>query len=229
MDRAVMFAAVETQELPKVVAARDRAVLYARVSGDDRGKDGRNPQGQLDMGREYAEEHGYLTVTALHEDDRGASGAAFELPQLKRILDMAGKRQFEVLVVREIDRLSRNLAKQLIVEEELRRAGVRIEYVLGAYPAWPEGDLMKNIRASVAEYERLKIGERMLRGKALKVNAGSIMMNGRRTFGYEVVEVPMNEAQPNGAKRYTLKPFEPEGDTVRLIFQWYVDRVPGSV
>ena len=31
-----------------------RAVLNARVSGDDRGNDGRNLAGQLDMCREYA-------------------------------------------------------------------------------------------------------------------------------------------------------------------------------
>ena len=36
-----------------------RAVLYARVSGDDRGKEDRNLAGQLEMGRKYAREHGY--------------------------------------------------------------------------------------------------------------------------------------------------------------------------
>ena len=98
-----------------------RAVLYARVSGDDRGKDGRNLAGQLEMGREYAREHGYTVVAELAEDDRGASGAAIDLPELTRVRDMAQADEFDVLVVREIDRLSRNLAKQLIVEEELRQ------------------------------------------------------------------------------------------------------------
>ena len=59
-----------------------RAVLYARVSGDDRGKDGRNLKSQLDMGREYANGHGYTIIAELAEDDKGASGASFELPQL---------------------------------------------------------------------------------------------------------------------------------------------------
>ena len=31
-----------------------RAVLYARVSGDDTGKDGRNLAGQLELCRNYA-------------------------------------------------------------------------------------------------------------------------------------------------------------------------------
>mgnify|MGYP001552472036 CR=1 FL=1 len=69
--------------------------------------------------------------------DRGASGASFERPELNTALDMARAAGFEVLVVREIDRLSRNLAKQLIVEEELKRNGVQIEYVLVEYADTP--------------------------------------------------------------------------------------------
>ena len=58
-----------------------RAVLYARVSGDDRGSDGRNLAGQLDMCREHAERQIWRIVAELAEDDRGASSALFELPQ----------------------------------------------------------------------------------------------------------------------------------------------------
>ena len=42
-----------------------RAVLYARVSGDDRDKEGRNLKGQLDMCRDYALEHGWEVVAEL--------------------------------------------------------------------------------------------------------------------------------------------------------------------
>ena len=102
----------------------ERAIIYARVSSDDRGKDGRNLTGQLEMGREYALEHGYTIVAELAEDDRGASGAAIDLPELTKVRDMARASEFDVLVVREIDRLSRNLAKQLIIEQEVRGAEV---------------------------------------------------------------------------------------------------------
>jgi len=83
-----------------------RAVLYARVSGDDRGKEGRNLAGQLATGRKYAQEHGYVIVEELSEDDRGASGAEIDLPELNQIREMAEAGDFDVLVVREIDRLS---------------------------------------------------------------------------------------------------------------------------
>jgi len=189
-----------------------RAVLYARVSGDDRRNESRNLQGQLDMCREYAEAHGYAVVAELAEDDRGASGAAFELPKLSEIRRLSEVREFDILVVREIDRLSRNLAKQLIVEEELTRAGVHIDYVLGEYPDDPEGRLSKHIKATIAEYEREKIRERMMRGRQLKVKAGNVHVHGRPPFGYRLT-------QENGKE--TLQIVENEAAVVRQIFAWY--------
>lgn len=191
-----------------------RAITYARVSGDDRGKDGRNLAGQLAMGSEYAVKQGYTIVAELAEDDRGASGASFELEQLGKVLELAHEKAFDVLIVREVDRLSRNLAKQLIVEEWLKREGIGIEYVLGEYPDTPEGNLMKHVRAVVAEYEREKIRERIERGKRLKVKAGSVMTNGtsRPPYGYKVIEV---------GNKWQLEVYEPEARIVRMMFDWY--------
>ena len=191
----------------------NRAVLYARVSGDDRGKDGRNITGQLEMCRNHALKRSWRVVAELAEDDKGASGAAFELPQLSQALEMAQERDFDVLVVREVDRLSRNLAKQLIVEEELKRAGVQIEYALAEYPDTPEGRLNKHIRATIAEYEREKINERMIRGRRQKVKAGSIVCCPHPAYGYRKSEVE---------GKTTLVIHEEEARIVRLIFELYV-------
>ena len=76
-----------------------RAVTYARVSGDDRVKDGRNLSGQLDICREHALKKGYMIVAELSEDDRGASGVSFELPALNQALEMAKNGEF-VMVFR---------------------------------------------------------------------------------------------------------------------------------
>ena len=92
-----------------------RAILYARVSSDDRSNDGRNLAGQLDICREYAERQGWQIVAELAEDERGVSGARMDAPQLTRALDMATAGQFDVLVFREIDLLARDVGKQYIV------------------------------------------------------------------------------------------------------------------
>ena len=167
---------------------KKRATTYARVSGDDRRKEGRNLEGQLAMYREYCTEQGYRIVAELAEDDRGASGADWNLPKLNQALDMARAGEFDVLVTRELDRLSRRLAKQLIVEEEFKRCGVEIQYVLGEYPDTPEGNLNKNIKAVIAEYEREKINQRMTRGRRRVVKSGKVMLHGgnKAPYGYRL-------------------------------------------
>ena len=190
-----------------------RAVLYARVSSDDRGKEGRNLAGQLEMCREFSIENGWQIVAELAEDDRGASGASFELPELNHARDMAQKGEFDVLVVREIDRLSRKLAKQLIVEEQLNRARVEVVYVLASYENSPEGRLNKHIRATIAEYEREKIAERMVRGRRQVVKNGTIMLHGNKPpYGYRLSE-----------DRKTLVIHEEEAAVVRLVYRFYVE------
>jgi DNA invertase Pin-like site-specific DNA recombinase len=87
------------------------AVLYARTSCDDRDTDGRDLAGQLKMAREHALSRGYRIVAELAEDDKGASGASLELPKLGEVLEMAEAGEFDGLIPREIDWLSRNLPK----------------------------------------------------------------------------------------------------------------------
>lgn len=164
---------------------KEKAILYSRISGRDVND---NLQAQLELCREYATNHDYVITHELAEDDKGASGYDIDLPQLNRVRDLAHQREFQVLVVRELDRLSRNLAKQLIIEEELKARGVRVEYVLEAYDDTPEGRLQKHIRATIAEYEREKITERMTRGRRRSVKNGKVLVAGRPPYGYAITE-----------------------------------------
>ena len=195
-----------------------RAVLYARVSGDDSKTDGGNIQGQLDMCRDYATGKAYEIIAEIAEDEaKKTSGASWDLDGLNQVLEMAEASAFDVLIVREMDRLSRSLAKQLIVEETLARQDVAIEYVLASYEDTPEGRLSKHIRATVAEYEREKIRERMIRGRRRAVKAGNVMVFGRAPYGYEIIE-------DQGLKILAI--VEDDAKVIRMIFEWYT--APGE-
>ena len=189
-----------------------RAVLYARVSGDDRKNEGRNLKGQLQLCREYAHKKQWQVVDELAEDDRGASGVDVNLPELTKMLDMARNREFDVLVVREIDRLSRDIGKQYLIEGELKQANIRIAYVLGEYPNTPEGELQKAIKAAIASYERTKITERSVRGRRREAKRGSVMAHGRPPYGYKL------EHKDN---RYQLVINEEKARIVRMAYEWY--------
>jgi site-specific DNA recombinase len=193
----------------EVRAMSKRAVLYARVSYDDRKNEARNLEGQIEDGRAYCREKGYQIVAELAEDDRGASGADWDLPKLNEALDMARAGEADVLVTRELDRFARGLAKQLVAEREFQQAGARVEYIAGEYPDTPEGRLNKHIRASVAEFERELITRRLKRGRRSMVKNGKIMLHGDKPpYGYRVEDG-------------MLVIYEPEARIVRLIFTWY--------
>jgi site-specific DNA recombinase len=191
----------------------NRAVLYARVSGDDRQNATSSLQGQLDLCRDYALNQGWQIIAELAEDERGASGALYDLPQLNKALELAKAGEFDVLVTRELDRLARKLAKQLVIETEFSRSGVIIAYAIGNYEDTPEGQLNKQIRAVIAEYERVKINERMVSGRRRTVKAGNVLVHGNPPYGYTI------QKDDHGAR---LIIEETTAEIVRMIFEWYV-------
>jgi site-specific DNA recombinase len=126
---------------------------------------------------------------------------------------MAYNRQFDILVVREVDRLARNRFKHIVIENDLAKCGIRVEYAIGQFEDTPEGRLFKGMVADYAEFEREKICERMSRGRRNKIKNGSVIV--RHTappYGYRVI---------NENDRQILEIDETEAEIVRLIFRWY--------
>lgn len=197
-----------------------KAVLYARVSSDDRHRLNDNLEGQLEMCREYALKCGYEIVTELAEDDRGAKGASLNLEKLIQAREMAHRGEYDVLVVREIDRFARRLVKQLVVEKELRDAGVEVDYVLGDYPDTPEGNLNKQLKAVIAEYEAASISTRTRRARLRIVREGNVMVHGQPPYGYRVTK--------KDGKR-TLEICESEAKIIRMIYELYTGAAPLSI
>jgi site-specific DNA recombinase len=133
---------------------------------------------------------------------------------VETIMQSARQQTFDVLVVREMDRLARSRFKQMLLEHDLAHHGVMVEYVLGQYEETAEGRLLKGLVAEVAEYERLKILERTQRGKLRSLQAGSVATGGLGApFGYTLATTPTGER--------TLVVCEEEAAVVRLIFALY--------
>jgi len=106
-----------------------RAVLYARVAVGSEGAGKQDLNRQMEACRQHAQGHGWEVVAELAEDEQGISGHSLDRPKLRCILAMVQTREFDVLIVREPDRLSRSLADLLILREELRCQDIQIEYV----------------------------------------------------------------------------------------------------
>jgi site-specific DNA recombinase len=106
-----------------------RAVLYARVAVGGEGAGKYELDRQLEACRQHAQDHGWEVVAKLAEDERGVSGSTIDRPQLNCMLAMARAGQFDVLVARDLYRLSRDLGNLLAVQKELGQHGIEIASV----------------------------------------------------------------------------------------------------
>lgn len=186
-----------------------RAVLYARVSSEDQGK-GYSLPTQIEACRRYADEQGYSIVEQYQDD---CSGTLLSRPGLDAIRELAREGRIDLVVTYEIDRLSRRVVHQLLIEEELKKRKVAVEYVQARYEDNPEGQLQKVIRSTLAEYERAKIQERMQRGKMGRAKAGNVSLGDQAPYGYRYVSEP---------HKGWLEIDEEEAEVVRLIYRLYL-------
>src|SRR4051812_8014033 len=136
-----------------------RAAIYARVSTIDRGQD---PETQLRQLREYAERRGFPIAFEFVDH---ASGAKTDRVQYRAMLDAARRREFDVLLVWRYDRFARSLRELVNALAEFDGLGVEfVSYNEGADTTTPQGKLLFGIMASLAEFERSLIAERVKAG-----------------------------------------------------------------
>ena len=186
------------------------AAIYARVSTDEQSK-GYSLQTQIDACQGYAKERRYAVVETFVDD---YTGAALDRPALNELRDCMMQNPLDVVIVYDIDRLARKSTYQVLIEEEFKREGVAIEYVMAQYDDTDEGRLQKQIRGVIAEYEKAKIMERSRRGKRGKAKSGFVVAGSRPPYGYKIVSEP---------HKAWFEIDEEEAALVRTIFDWYVN------
>ena len=152
--------------------------------------------------------------TCVFADD-GFSGATLERPALEALRDGVASGEIETVLVWSIDRLSRNFAHQILLQEEFARTGAKIVCVQEPDDATPQGMLLRQILSVISEYERTLIAERSRRGKIHRARQGSLNMLTRAPYGYRLIR----KTETCGAR---LEVDEAEARVVRRIFGLYV-------
>jgi site-specific DNA recombinase len=196
--------------------ATPRAVLYDRVSTLSQARSGYSGGAdgfQLDRCRAHADGRGYAVVGQLTDTD---SGAEWNTAGIMQALDLAKQGAYDVLVVSDTSRFARNLAKKCVYEGELRRGGVRVEYLNLPADDGPEGRFMSNIWGSLDEYERERIAWRTEQGRLAKARLGRVVGSGPAPYGYRYVtrwDETKRKAIPLG--------LEPDPDTAQLVQRMY--------
>jgi len=161
---------------PPIASARPRAAIYARVSTGEQ-----NIVQQKDLLRRCCAERGYdLVLTA---SDKAVSGSERDRVGWNRVLYHGRRGDYRVLVVQDLDRICRNWAMGVEVEQFILETGIRLES-LGEPVDFSSatGRLMFRVKMCVAAHqrestiERIKVGvERAkLEGKYLGRRKGAV-------------------------------------------------------
>lgn len=189
---------------------KPRCAIYARVSLEEQTKQF-GLESQLAELRAATLKRGYSRE--LEFRDEGYSGADLSRPGLSKLRQAVRDHKVEVVLFHDPDRLARNLSHQLIISEEIERAGVKLEFVTTSIEDSPEGRMFFNLKGVFAEYEREKIKDRTTRGRLQKAREGFIV-GGRRPFGYNYTA----KSSDSRGGAYTIN--ESEALLVRQMFEW---------
>ncbi len=164
----------------------DRCAIYARFSSDRQSI--ASIADQIRKCRKYAHAHGWQIVEECIFTDEAISGATSERPGLKRLLAAAESKAFDVVLIDDTSRLSRDMSDSMIFSKRLRFAGVRVVFVSQNIDSDSEqADVLVGVHGIVDSLYIRELGKKTFRG--LEGLALAKRHTGGRIFGYKNVPI----------------------------------------
>ncbi len=161
-----------------------KVALYMRVSTTDQ-----HCEVQARELHEYCQRRGWDVATGHEYIDQGVSarkaGKASPMPALDKLMAAAAQRRFDAIVVWKLDRFARSVSHFNKQIDTLKAAGVRFIAVsqnIDTDQSSPTGQLLMQILAAMAEFERELIRERTASGVAAAKAAGKTLGRPRLVF-----------------------------------------------
>lgn len=182
--------------MPQVLNNKQlRAAVYIRVSTEDQRK-GYGLDFQLeDTKRAAIERDGCIVKKELIFDDT-KSGSDDNRPGWQKLMEMARKKEFDVVYFWKLDRMMRSERHFYKNEEQLEQLNIELRFATQDL----QDPFTKAIHVAVAAEERRKILERTKRGREMAARAGKWVM-GTPPYGYKLDKIIKKaEVVPEEAK-----------------------------
>ncbi|HUY22184.1 MAG TPA: recombinase family protein [Acidimicrobiales bacterium] len=156
---------------PKQAADPTRVVGYCRCSTQEQSDSGLGLDAQRASILAECARKGWTLVEMV--EDAGFSAKSLDRPGMGHVLDLLRSGQAGALVVAKLDRATRSVmdAGNLLAQGQ-REGWTLVALDLGLDPSTPTGELVANLMASVAQWERRAIGVRTRDALAAKKAAG---------------------------------------------------------
>ena len=188
-----------------------RAACYCRVSTD---KD--EQMESMDKQKEFFEAFVQSKGQDLHQiyADEGISGTKLRnRVQFQKMIEDAKKKKFDIIYVKDISRFARNTVDFLSSVREIKENGVNVSFITNNMDVQEGSEFFLTLMAAIAQEESAKLSERVKFGKRITAKKGRVP---NFVFGYDRVD------------NYSLSPNEREAETVKRIFDLYVNESFGA-
>lgn len=186
-------------------------LLYGRVSTQELAQK-QTIEGQKEALERYVEAYGLDVIDRLYDDGVSGTIATEDRVEAQKIMQLAERKMFSVLLVTKIDRLGRSTLEVYKLMDYLNKRGIVIRTLDGVDTSTPAGRLFLSNMASFAQFELEQIRDRTSIGRDRNALNGC-WPGGKPPYGYVTVA--------RGNRKY-LEVDEEEAHVVRLIFSWYV-------
>lgn len=191
-----------------------KAVIYCRVSTEEQVENYSIPS-QIEAMHRYISDNNMQLAGEFIE--LGKTGSILDRPSLNELRQFVKSGGADVVLAYDPDRLSRNFTHLMVLANEFEELGVELQFVTQSVGRTPEEKMLFGMKGLFAEYERVKILERTMRGIKQRAKTGKIP-SGRRGRLYGYTYVPGNGV--GEGVRYVN---EDAAKWVREIFHWLVD------
>jgi len=206
----------------RVPGAAPRVVMYARYSSDQ--QRAASIEDQYRNCRRRTESEGW-SVAETYADE-AMSGADSNRPQYQAMLAVASRREFDVLLIDDLSRLSRDQVESERVIRRLEFLGIRIIAVTDGYDSETKAATRKIQRGVKNLINEMRLDE--LREQVHRGLTGQAMKNywcGGRPYGYRlkpILDPSQHDAYGNPARIGTVLEIDSDqGKVVAEIFERY--------
>jgi len=199
-------------------------VGYVRVSTDEQSDSGAGLEAQRRAIREECQRRGWV-LAGIHEDV--ASGRALAgRAGLEAAVAALDARQAAALVVAKLDRLSRSLLDFAALMERGRKAKwALVALDIGVDTTTPSGEMMANVLAVFAQFERRLVGQRTREALAVKRQQGIRLGRPRALHASTVALIRRRSARGMSLATIARKLNGEGRPTAHGGRQWYVSTV----
>lgn len=158
-----------------------KAVIYARFSSHNQHET--SIEGQIKECEAFAKRNNYTVVETYI--DRALTGTNDNRPEFLRMIEESSAKRFQIVLVYQLDRFSRNRYDSATYKARLKKNGVRVVSARENISDDASGVLMEAMLEGMAEYYSVELSQKIKRGLAIAAEKG-LYTGGGVPLGYKI-------------------------------------------